>query len=170
MLFETSVGFCLFKVNDQGKLEDKNLYKSFESPENASNLLKLQSIHRFASTADAVEDMTAIADGKLSKSLKKFLTEEIQNKAKKGKNETLYVSDAKLGELFLRALQRCKVLSPSLGGAIAKKLSIEVRSDSSNLDLYRGIRQQLAHLLEDVDVDEQSIGMMNLGLSHSLSR
>ena len=56
--------------------------------------LKLQSIHRFESTADAVEDITAISDGKLSKSLKKFLTDEIQGKQAK---ETLLVSDTKLG-------------------------------------------------------------------------
>lgn len=94
VLVESSLGFCLFKLNNKGKLDDKDLYKQFDTPEAAANLLKLQSIHRFESTADAVEDITAISDGKLSKSLKKFLTEEIQGKQSK---ETLVVSDTKLG-------------------------------------------------------------------------
>ncbi|POW14184.1 hypothetical protein PSTT_03189 [Puccinia striiformis] len=78
VLFESSVGFCLFKVADNGTLlTDGNLHKKFDSPASASNLVKLQSIHRFKSTADAVEDLSAIGDGKLSKNLKKFLIDEI---------------------------------------------------------------------------------------------
>lgn len=56
--------------------------------------LKLQAIHRFQSTAAAVEDMTSIGEGKISKSLKKFLTDEVAGSLK---NETLAVSDSKLG-------------------------------------------------------------------------
>lgn len=63
--------------------------------------VKLQSIHRFSSTADAVSDLSAVSEGKLSKGLKKFLVEEIQEKASKEKNETLIVSDPKLGALHL---------------------------------------------------------------------
>lgn len=58
--------------------------------------MKLQAIHRFTSTAAAVEDVTAIGEGKLSKSLKKFLTEEVTGNPK-FKNETLAVSETKLG-------------------------------------------------------------------------
>jgi hypothetical protein len=61
----------------------------------------LKSIHRFSSTADAVEDLTAVADGKLSKGLKRFLVDEIQAKAKKGKEQTLVVADPKLGMLLV---------------------------------------------------------------------
>jgi hypothetical protein len=60
--------------------------------------VRLKAIHRFSSTADAVEDLTAVADGKLSKGLKKFLVDEIQSKAKAGKEEALVVADAKLGQ------------------------------------------------------------------------
>lgn len=58
--------------------------------------MKLQAIHRFTSTASAVEDMTSIGEGKLSKNLKKFLTDEVTGKSK-FKNETLAVSETKLG-------------------------------------------------------------------------
>ncbi|GAA96479.1 uncharacterized protein L969DRAFT_103421 [Mixia osmundae IAM 14324] len=160
VLYETSLGFCLFRLADNGKLEDKNLWKEFETPEGANNLLKLQSIHRFSSTADAVEDITAISAGKLSKSLKKFLVEEVQDKhvGKKGSataKETLLVSD------------------PKLGGAISKKLEIQVISESTKLqtqDLYRGMRTQIAALLGEYQVEESDLNTMALGLSHSLSR
>lgn len=151
VLFESSLGFCLFKVADNGKLlSDDKLYKKFETPASASNLVKLQSIHRFKSTADAVEDMSAIGEGKISKNLKKFLTEEISQ----GKNsqETLAVVD------------------PKLGGAITKKLGFNVISDSTTTDLFRGIRSQLAGLLGEYNVEESDLNTMNLGLSHSLSR
>ncbi|KAA1136633.1 Nucleolar protein 58 [Puccinia graminis f. sp. tritici] len=154
VLFESSVGFCLFKVADNGSLlTDGNLYKKFDSPASASNLVKLQSIHRFKSTADAVEDLSAIGDGKLSKNLKKFLIDEISGgvEGKKSK-ETLAVVD------------------PKLGGAITKKLGFNVLSDSTTTDLFRGIRSQLAPLLGDYNVDESDLNTMNLGLSHSLSR
>ncbi|GAA5874003.1 hypothetical protein JCM16303_002658 [Sporobolomyces ruberrimus] len=149
VLFESAVGLALFKIKD-GKLEDKDIHKQFETEEGANNLVKLQAIHRFTSTATAVEDMTAIGEGKVSKSLKKFLTDEITGN-KKFKNEKLAVSE------------------PKLAGAIQKKLEgISVVSDSTTQDLYRGIRQQLSSLLGDID--PRDLSTMELGLSHSLSR
>lgn len=59
--------------------------------------LKLKSIHRFNSTAAAVEDITALQEGKLGKGLKKFLSDEVVGKGK-GK-EQLLVADNKLGAL-----------------------------------------------------------------------
>ena len=58
--------------------------------------LKLKSLHRFTSTASAVEDYTALKEGKIGKGLKQFLSDEIVNKGK-GK-ESLLVADPKLGE------------------------------------------------------------------------
>ena len=57
--------------------------------------LKLRALHRFTSTAMAVEDITAIQEGKLSKRLKQFLSDEVVGKGK-GK-ETLAVTEPKLG-------------------------------------------------------------------------
>lgn len=55
------------------------------------------------------------------------------------------------------------------GGAISKKMDIKVISDSTTQDVFRGIRQQLSHLLGDA-IDESDLTTMALGLSHSLSR
>lgn len=125
-----------------------------------SNSLELQAIHRFQSTAAAVEDITAIQDGRLSSSLQEFLTSSIAGagadgkKSKKSKSieEKLIVSD------------------PKLAGTINKALNIPVVSDSSGgmQDLYRGIREQLGALLGGVE--ESDLSTMRLGLGHSLSR
>ncbi|CCF52770.1 hypothetical protein NDA14_006324 [Ustilago hordei] len=156
VLFETAVGFCLFNVSDASKLEStKNLHESLDSAEGASNLLKLSAIHRFTNTAEAVEDISAVNEGKMSKSLKKFLTEEIVEGKGKEK-ENLIVAESKLAS------------------NIAKKLGIQVTYDSELLDLYRGIRENLATLLSsssgEESLDPRDLNTMSLGLSHSLSR
>jgi len=61
--------------------------------------LKLKALHRFTSTATAVEDITALQSGKVGKGLKQFLTDEIVNKAskKEKEKESLVVIDPHLG-------------------------------------------------------------------------
>ncbi|KAG2071906.1 Nop domain-containing protein [Suillus decipiens] len=151
VLYETAMGYCLFKLSDSAKLESADLYKSFETPEKATKLLKLKALHRFTSTANAVEDLTAVQEGKVGKGLKKFLTEQVVEKAKR--KETLVVVD------------------PKLAHSISKKLSIQVTSPSpveDHSDLWRGIRSQIAALLDGLD--PKDLATMSLGLSHSLSR
>ena len=38
VLYETAMGYCLFKVSDSAKIESADLWKEFESPEKASKL------------------------------------------------------------------------------------------------------------------------------------
>ncbi|OSX60511.1 hypothetical protein POSPLADRAFT_1183059 [Postia placenta MAD-698-R-SB12] len=147
VLYETSLGYCLFKLTDSAKISNDNVWEDFETPEKANKLLKLKSLHRFTSTATAVEEITAIQEGKLGKGLKQFLSDEIVGKGK-GK-DTLAVFDAKLAR------------------SINKKLGINVIADGS-MDLFRGIRSQLAALLNGLD--PKDLATMSLGLSHSLSR
>lgn len=121
VLYETAMGYCLFKVTDSAKIESADLYKEFSTPEKASKLsvlfkkfiwtersygsfssgicrLKLKALHRFTSTATAVEDISSLQNGKLGKGLKKFLTDEVLDKGK-GK-ESLVVIDPHLGSLI----------------------------------------------------------------------
>ena len=56
--------------------------------------MKLKALHRFESAAVAVDEISAMQEGKLGKGLKKFLSEEIVDKRKK---ESLVVVDSKLG-------------------------------------------------------------------------
>ncbi|KAJ6516371.1 Nop domain-containing protein [Mycena sanguinolenta] len=149
VLYETAMGYCLFKVGDPAKVDSDDLWKEFESPEKAGKLLKLKAIHRFHSTATAVEDITALQNGKLGKGLKEFLTEEVVDKGK--------------------AKESLLVIDPHLSRAISKKLSINVNApEDKHQDLWRGIRSQLTALLNGVDAKD--LATMSLGLSHSLSR
>ncbi|KAI6046469.1 Nop domain-containing protein [Pisolithus marmoratus] len=151
VLYETAMGYCLFKLTDAAKLDSADLYKEFETPERANKLLKLKALHRFTSTAAAVEDLTAVQASKLGKGLKKFLTEEVVEKGK-GKESLV-------------------VLDPHLARSISKKLSIKVSAPShgdDHSDLWRGIRSQVAALLDGLD--PKDLATMSLGLSHSLSR
>lgn len=59
------------------------------------------------------------------------------------------------------------MLIHAIGASISKKLGIKVVADSTT-DLYRGIRSQLATLLDGLDPGD--LAQMSLGLSHSLSR
>lgn len=73
--------------------------------------------------------------------------------------------------MFYDPHSRSRYLSLKLcfaASSIHKKLGIEVVSDSTSLDLYRGIRSQIATLLDGLDPTDMAT--MSLGLSHSLSR
>ena len=133
--------------------------------------MKLKSLHRFTSTATAVEEITSLQEGKLGKGLKQFLSEEIVEKGK-GK-ETLLVADPKLGVVAsCPAYVVAKLtLLCILGHSITKKLGIKIASDTIEgvyRDLFRGIRSQIAALLDGLD--PKDLATMSLGLSHSLSR
>ncbi|KAF5390374.1 hypothetical protein D9757_005281 [Collybiopsis confluens] len=167
VLYETAMGYCLFKMSDSvTKMDESQVRKEFESPESANKLyvqwsrivlniaqlwrrLKLKALHRFTSTATAVEDMTALQVGKLGPGLKKFLTDEVLGKGK-GKDSLL-------------------VVDKNLATSISKKLSIKVAaSDSEYEEIWRGIRGQLTALLDGLD--PKDLATMSLGLGHSLSR
>lgn len=153
VLYETPLGFCLFKVSDSSKATQDDVWREFETPEKANSFLKLKSLHRFTSTATAVEEITAIQEGKLGSGLKQFLSDEVVSKGK-GK-EVLAVSDKQLAH------------------SIKKKLGIKIAEfdgeESSNYPpLFRGIQNQLVALLDGLD--PKDLATMSLGLSHSLSR
>ncbi|CAK9781716.1 putative pre-rRNA processing protein [Cutaneotrichosporon oleaginosum] len=154
VLTETPIGFAVFKLGNDYKLDNKDLWKEFESPEKANKALKLQALQRFTSTASAVEDLAAIQDGRLTDTLEKFISEAAaggEDKKKKKKVEEMLI-----------------VSEPKLAATITKSLKIPVLSDSTTQDLYRGIRQQLSSLLGGID--QKDLNTMALGLGHSLSR
>lgn len=68
----------------------------------AVSRLKLKALHRFTSTATAVEDITALQKGRLGKGLKNFLTDEVLGKGKA--KESLIVIDPHLG-LSIRVMR-----------------------------------------------------------------
>eukprot|EP00741_Cyanophora_paradoxa_P021388 tig00021350_g20647.t1 len=144
VLFESPAGYALFKVTDEGKLENPDdIWKAFSDADSARKLVKLKAFTKFENTTEALEAATALVESKLSKGLKKFL------KNAKIKEE-LAVADAKLG------------------GVIKEKLEIPCIANAASAELMRGIRAQITELVSGLT--EQDMKNMALGLSHSLSR
>lgn len=145
VLYETPAGYALFNLKKEEKLKDvEELARTLEDPASASKLLKLHAFHKFASTSDALDAATNLLEGKMNNDLKSFLRKHVEDGAK------LAVADK------------------TLGTAIAKKIKVDVVSDQSVQELYRGIRGQLMTLIEGLS--ESDMSAMSLGLSHSLSR
>ncbi|XP_066249872.1 nucleolar protein 58 [Euwallacea similis] len=146
VLFETAAGYAIFKLLDERKLEQiDNLYESFQTPEAASQVLKLKHFERFTDVAQALKATTAAVDGKLSKCLKKV----IKNHVVSDMHEQLLVADNKLGL------------------AIKNKFSLRCLCNTAVQELMRCIRGQLEVLTGTTKKDQTS---MALGLAHSLSR
>ena len=74
LLFETSAGYALFKILKPGKLgEVSDIWKHFQTAEDAADQVKLKSFLPFDTTTEAVVAATSIIESTLDKSLKKFL-------------------------------------------------------------------------------------------------
>ncbi|KAJ5266896.1 Nucleolar protein 58 [Penicillium angulare] len=147
ILTETSAGYALLKA------KDKKLFKREQLPEDAStaegvcNLFKLKSFQKFDSAAAAVEEATAIIEGKVTPRLASLL-----DGLKDEKKVSLAVAD------------------PKLGNSIGKLpgLSIECIADSTTAEAFRAIRENLTSLIPSLAPSDMSV--MSLGLSHSLAR
>ena len=78
VLFETPAGFALFKVLKEKALKDiDSLHEYFDTPENAAKIVKLKAFKRFADTKQAMKSVQKLVNGKVSKTLNKFLTKHI---------------------------------------------------------------------------------------------
>ncbi|KAL6062053.1 Ribosomal RNA processing protein 1 A [Balamuthia mandrillaris] len=149
VLFETPAGYALFKVLNEGKLQqENNIYKEFQDPDSSQKMVGLKAFRKFENTTEALAAATALVESKMDSTLKKFLKDSV---VKKDLGETLAVSDAKLG------------------GIIKEKLGIKCLHNSLVNELIRGIRSQVTDLLGS-GVGEGDMKSMALGLSHSLGR
>ena len=120
--------------------------------------LRLKTFSKFENTADALENISAIVEGKVSPKLASLL-KELDDKS-----ASLIVSDPKLGMLLSAQIHWW------LGTSISQipKMSFEIVADSSTVDLYRAIRTHMSSLIPDLVPAD--LHQMSLGLSHSLSR
>ncbi|CAL9231825.1 unnamed protein product [Arabidopsis halleri] len=145
VLFETSGGFALFKVLDEGKLSNvEDLGDEFSSAESARRMVRLIAFHKFDNTSEALEAVAKLVEGTPSKGLRKFL------KINCGEGETLAVADSKLGNI------------------ITEKLDIQCVHNNAVMELLRGVRSQLTELLSGLD--DNDLAPMSLELSHILAR
>lgn len=147
VLFETPAGYAVFKLLNEKKLaEVDNLYKDFETPDKASQVVKLKQFRKFEDTTEALAAATASIEGKMSKSLKKLM----KKIAGKEITEEMAVADAKIGNI------------------IKEKFDINCVCSTAVNELMRGIRSQMNSLI--TGLSEKETTAMSLGLAHSLSR
>ncbi|CAH2046128.1 unnamed protein product [Thlaspi arvense] len=152
ILFETLTGFALFKLLDEGKLDNvEDLGKEFSSAASAQKvshktlvlvqMVKLIAFHKFENIPEALEIVANLLEGAPSEVLLEFLESNC-------KCEALAVADSELGSI------------------IKEKLKIECVHNNAVMELLRGVRSQLTELIPD----HQDLGPMNLVLSRSLAR
>ena len=77
LLFETPMGYALFKCNDKkiSQIEDLQTYLASEA--NVKKLLQVEAVHNFKSTGDAFKSISKMMAGKIPKSLSKFLQKSV---------------------------------------------------------------------------------------------
>ncbi|KAI9728906.1 MAG: Nucleolar protein 58 [Cirrosporium novae-zelandiae] len=147
ILTETSAGYALLKAKDKKLLKRDDLASKAEDPEEVCSLLKLKVFQKFDSSATALEEASALVEGKVSSKLASLL-----DSLKDEKKASLVVADPKLGNAI-----------NNLPG-----FSITPISDSTTTDVYRAIRANITSLIPQLLPED--ISTLNLGLSHSLSR
>lgn len=109
--------------------------------------LKLKKFVKFESAAQALEEVAALIDGRVTQTLSTLL-----DTLKDEKKAILAVADPKLGQSINK-----------LPG-----ITLQPISDSTTNEIYRAIRDHLPSLIPGLA--EENIATMSLGLSHSLSR
>jgi nucleolar protein 58 len=107
----------------------------------------LKAFKKFKDTKDAMKSVEKLLQGKVSKTLQKFLEKNI---IQKEIEEELMVADKKLGK------------------TITEKLGITCKHGEKANELLRCIRFQMQSLL--TGLDDQELKQMQLGLAHSISR
>jgi len=107
----------------------------------------LKAFKKFKDTKDAMKSVEKLIEGKMSKTLQKFLEKNI---VQKEIEEELMVADKKLSK------------------TITEKLGITCKHGEKASELLRCIRFQMESLL--TGLDNQELKQMQLGLAHSVSR
>ena len=92
ILTETSAGYALLKAKDKKLLKRDDILEQTESAEDACSLLKLRKFHKFETATEALEEIAAVVDGKVTPALSNLL-----EPLKEEKKVSLAVADPKLG-------------------------------------------------------------------------
>lgn len=147
LLFETPAGYALFKVKKEKTFEKIEDFGPYMTDENIKKQVELTAFREFKGTKDVLQAAVQQVNGKMGKSLRKFLkknvvSSEIQHK--------LAVQDKNLAK------------------TINKKFGIECVKNEKFDELMRCIRNNLESLIEGFTV--QDMRSMSLGLAHGMAR
>ncbi|KFG36835.1 putative nucleolar protein 5, partial [Toxoplasma gondii FOU] len=150
VLVETPAGYGLFRVKNKKLLEveDANdLTSFFASAEVAQKSVHLEAFAKFKDTKHALDEVLALRESKVGKSLKKFLKKHL---------------------LQTDASAQLAVSDKALGAAIRNKFGIDVVFTPTTHEIIRGIKEQLSNLLDGLSAKDRQ--QMAMSLAHSLNR
>jgi nucleolar protein 58 len=151
VLLETPTGYALFKLRHESRLrgaKEEEVAAVFDGAEDTSRIhkfVKLKAFQKFKDLTEALSAATALTEGKLAKSLKKFLRQNVEQ------------SDA------------VAVCEPKLAGIVKEKLDLQCVYDPMVMEIARGLRSRYQELLQQ-ELETEDTHAMVLGLAHSLSR
>jgi len=152
VLFETSLGYHLFEVNEWEEIQGKSaeFQKSVQDFAKISQVIQLKASHHFKTSKQALDNISGVVSKNPTDDLVEFLKLNLKTK-KKGasKQFSLAVEDKKFAT------------------KLAEVLSIQVTVGDTVLEVFRAIRQHIAKYLK---VKPEDIMKAQLGLGHSYSR
>jgi len=93
ILFETQAGYALFSFDKKILKKVDNLEKEFSEFDKISNIVKLLCFKKFKNSKESIESLVKLAKGKISKSYKKFIK---QNIISRDIQDTIQVQDSHL--------------------------------------------------------------------------
>jgi len=148
ILVETPAGYTLWKVNNEGALQEPDLCKKYPTPDDARKILSLQSFAPFENSKEALAASSAIAHSELNDELKTFIEENVVSS---GIKEKLFVTDSALAHL------------------IQEKLGVNCTAPSGQdvPEIFRLIKNNQEELLPSVD--PESFRNIELSVSHGLA-
>ena len=100
ILYETASGYYLFEKADYDEVGGQltQVQKAIGNLERFSKMLKLVAHQAFQTAEEALENISALTDGKVTKTLKNFLTTNLPaTKSAKKQKFMLGISDTKMG-------------------------------------------------------------------------
>ena len=133
ILFETAQGYCLFEKEEYDETGGglAKVQKAVNSLERFAKTTKLVAFQPFTTAEEALENITSVAQVKVSPTLKTFLTTHLPaTKSSKKQKFALGISDPKLGQEIFAAT------------------GITASYNDTTTELLRGIRTHFAKLIK----------------------
>lgn len=155
-LYESSLGFALFKLNklDKLSLEDPKIQKSLTNFQETKKIISLEGTHFFHGHNVAWNTIEQLKNNEIPETLSEFLKTYLPSK--KRKSLEIAVQDKNLASL------------------LNKKFKYKCVSGDLYNEIFRGVRCHLSKFLsgssEEERVDDQKVTQANLGLGHALAR
>lgn len=145
LLFETPVGYALFKVDKSRFVRAQGWADLPQDAGRLAEMVQLEAFRPFADARDSLQASVKAVHGKLSSVLSEFIREGV------GAKDTLLVGEKRVA------------------AEIAKKLNLPCISDEKVTELTRAVRSSVTELLGECFRPEEARNM-SLGLAHGLGR